>query len=127
MLAETQIANMSFDHTKLPEEMVREDEEEASFMLWNKTKNQSQCMLQLAPDAALRERFYRQHDLTIFSVSGHAIVKVEGIRHYMQPGMAVVVPRMHKFAIIPHETPGDVIAVMVYSPPFDGKETFIVE
>ncbi len=127
VLEDTRISNMVFDHTRMPEAMRLGEEEPASFVLWSKDNYQSRHVLQIAPYAALQPRFHRRHDVTLLIVSGQAIVEVEGERNYVRPGMTVTVPRMHKFAIIPHESPGDLIAVLVYSPPFDGGDVLVLE
>jgi len=121
VLERTRVSNMTFERDLMTDDLRLDEMESASFVLLNKTRHQSQHLLQLAPDAELKERYHRAHDMTIFGVSGQAIVEVEGKRHIMQPGDAVFIPRMFNYSVTAHESPGNVIAVMVYSPPFDGS------
>ncbi len=127
VLEQTDMTNMSFEYARMPEGLRLDEDEDASFVLWNKTAHQSHHVLQLAAEAALKERFHRRHDMTLHGVSGRAIVSVEGTRHILDPGTAVFVPRMHAYTVIPHESPGNLVALMVYSPPFDGRETLVLE
>ncbi len=127
VLEQTDMTNMSFEYARMSEGLRLDEDEEASFVLWNKTAHQSHHVLQLAAGAALKERYHRRHDMTLLGVSGRAIVSVEGKRHILDPGTAVFVPRMHTYAVIPHENPGNLVAFMVYSPPFDGRETLVLE
>ncbi len=127
VMERTDLANMSFEYVHMAELPTFDGEKEASFVLWNRTEHQSHHVLQLAPQVQLKERHHRKHDITIFGVTGRAIVSVDGKRRILEPGVAIFVPRMHAYAVIPHESPGNVVAVMVFSPPFDGKDTLILE
>ncbi len=127
VLEKTETANMTFEPTRMPEDLQLGKEDMASFVLWDVSRYQSRHVLQLAPDAALKARYHRNYDMTLFGVSGIAVVSVEGRRHIMEQGTAIFIPRMHEYSITPHESPGNVIAVMVYSPPFDGSDALILD
>ena len=79
-------------------------------------------MLGLASDAVLRERYHREHDLTIVCLAGSAIVKIERARTFVEAPACVVVPRLHSYSIVPHGAEADFVALLVYSPPFDGLD-----
>ena len=127
VLEKSDLSNMAFERDQMPESLRLEPGEGGSFVLWNRTSNQSHHILQLEPTSALKKRFHRRHDITLFGVSGHAIIEVERYRHYLTPGTAVFIPRMHNYSVVPHESPGNVTIVMVYSPPFDGSDTLLLE
>ncbi len=82
---------------------------------------QNLCVLRLAPDAALKKRYHKAHDLTLFVVAGSAIVMVEETRYFVEPGAAVVLPRYTAYQVMPHESEEDFVGLLVYSPPLDEK------
>jgi len=87
--------------------------------------SQNICILQLAKDAELSKRFHKRHDLTLLAVSGNAIVKVEEARYFIKPGMAVMLPRYTAYAIMPNETDTEFDALMIFSPPYEGKDVVL--
>ncbi|MGD2174451.1 MAG: hypothetical protein PVJ27_03525, partial [Candidatus Brocadiaceae bacterium] len=89
--------------------------------------SQNVCVLQLAPDATLTKRYHKEHDLTLLAVAGSAIVIVEETRYFVTPGAAVVLPRYTAYAILPHRTEKEFVALMVYSPPYGGEDTVVIE
>jgi mannose-6-phosphate isomerase-like protein (cupin superfamily) len=91
----------------------------------NRSGAQSLCLLMLAPDAMLKKRYHAEHDLTVFVVSGSAIVQVEETRYSVNPGAAVFLPRMTAYAVMPHESEKGFTAIMVFSPAFDEKDTIL--
>ncbi len=115
--------NLVFD----PRESVAELKpgELSAFAEYERTRAQNVCVLQLAPDAMLGERYHAAHDLTLVVVSGKAIVMVEKMRHFVGPGSAVVIPRFTAYTIMPHETTEEFRALMIYSPPFEGEDAFL--
>jgi mannose-6-phosphate isomerase-like protein (cupin superfamily) len=98
------------------------------FAEFDRGGSQSICLLRLAPDAALRKRYHAEHDLTLFVVSGSAIVEVEETRYFVTPGCSVLLPRLTAYAIMPNKSEKDFVAQMAFSPPLDKeaaeKDTF---
>ncbi len=86
------------------------------------TGTQSVYVLRLAGDAVLQERHHGEHDLTIVCVAGSAIVEIEEERSVMEAPACIVVPRLHNYRIVPHGGEVDFMALLVYSPPFDGDD-----
>ena len=88
---------------------------------------QSICILQLAPDAVLTKRYHTGSDLTLFVVSGRGIVQVEQTRYRVEPGSAVLLPRLTAYAVLPHGSDEEFVALLVYSPPFAGYDVVVEE
>jgi mannose-6-phosphate isomerase-like protein (cupin superfamily) len=96
--------------------------ERASLMLWEKTHTQSHHLLKVAPDAILKKRSHKHHDLSLTCLKGSAIVKVGEHRYFVQPRDTVVIPRMYAYEVRPHRAEGAFAAMAVFSPPFEGKD-----
>lgn len=96
-----------------------------SFGEYDRGGAQSVCVLKLAPDAVLTKRYHARHDMTLFVVSGTAIVMVEETRYLVTPGSAVLLPRLTAYAIMPHDTEQELTALLIYSPPFDAEDTIL--
>ena len=98
---------------------------------FDRSGTQSICLLMLTPDAALTTRYHADHDLTLFVVSGSAIVQVEETRYFVGPGSAVLLPRLTAYSIVPKEMENaaakGLTALMVFSPPFNEKDTKLEE
>jgi quercetin dioxygenase-like cupin family protein len=92
------------------------------FEEFERSGEQSVCLLQLAPDATLTKRYHVEHDLTLFVARGSAIVKVEETRYSVSAGSAVLLPRLTAYTVMPHESGGDFVALLLFSPPFDGED-----
>lgn len=101
------------------DELPEIGEEGYVFGEYDRGGEQSLCLLQLAPDAALAKRFHKGMDLTLVVVEGSAIVQVEETRYFVKPGDAVLLPRYTAYAILPHKTETPFSALMVYSPPYE--------
>jgi len=98
-------------------------EGEGSWLLeLERSDTQSVSVLMLQEGSVLESRYHETHDLTIICVLGNAIVEVEGERHLARPPAFVFLPRLHTYKILPHENEGDFVALLVFSPPFDGKD-----
>ena len=91
------------------------------------TGTQSVYVLRLAGDAVLHARHHKGHDLTIVCVAGSAIVEIEKERSFVEAPACIVVPRLHKYRIVPHRGEVDFMAFLVYSPPFDGEDEVLAE
>ena len=83
---------------------------------------QQVCLLKLSPTGELSRRYHRRMDMTLVVVSGKAIVQVVDVRHFVEPGMVVVLPRMTAYAIKPHLTDEPFAAVLVWSPHYDPED-----
>ena len=92
-----------------------------------RSDTQSLLAFVLAKDAVLETGYHKEHDLTMLCVRGNAIVEVEGERHLVRPPASVFIPRLHAYKILPHETEVDFVALLVFSPPFDGKDRHLVQ
>ena len=101
--------------------------EDVWFAELQRSDTQSVTVLLLARDAVLETRYHEGHDLTILCAQGNAIVEVEGVRHAVRPPAFVFVPRLHAYKILPHRTETDFVAILVYSPPFDGEDSHRVK
>lgn len=99
----------------------------ALFTLWNQTDTQSIHILQVGKGAKVAQRYHANHDLTLLCLSGSAIVEVEGERHFVESPSTVVIRRLWSYQIIPHRTDEDFTALLVYSPPFQGKDTMLMD
>ncbi len=97
----------------------------SAFAEYERTRGQNVCVLQLAPNGMLSERYHAGHDLTLFVVAGKAIVVVEKMRHFVGPGSAVVIPRFTAYTVMPHESDEEFRALLIYSPPFEGEDAFL--
>ena len=104
-----------------------EGDEDYSLKKATRTDAQSILLLRVARDAVLRARYHEEHDLTIVCLVGSAIVEVEEQRSFLEPPAAVVVPRLQAYKILPHKTEADFVALLVYSPPFDGMDVRLAE
>jgi len=100
-------------------------DKKASLRDFDQGGSQSVCLLQLAPDAELTKRYHARHDMTMFVVSGSAIVMVEETRYFVTPGSAVLIPRLTAYSVMPHKTDEEFRALLVYSPPFRGADTVL--
>jgi len=88
---------------------------------------QSICILQLAPGALLEKRYHAWSDLTLFVVQGRGIVQVETTRYRVEPGSAVLLPHLTAYAVLPDGGDEEFVALLVYSPPFDGFDVVVEE
>ena len=111
---------------QLPELQLPEGQN-ATFTLWNQTDTQSVHVLQVSKDAKMGKRYHANHDLVLLCLSGSAIVEVEGERHFVESPSTVVVRRLWSYNVIPHRTEEDFTALLVYSPPFTGEDTVLME
>ena len=103
-------------------------EGEGSWLLeLERSDTQSVSVLMLEEGSALESRYHETHDLTIICVRGNAIVEVEGERRLARPHAFVFLPRLHAYKILPHGNEGDFVALLVFSPPFDGKDCHFSE
>ncbi len=101
-------------------------EETFRFYEYDRGGSQSLCVLQLAADARLKKRYHKNHDVVLSIVAGSAIVEVEKTRYTLSRGSAVVLPRYTAYSLLP--TRGDdLLAVLVYTPPFDGRDVELLE
>jgi mannose-6-phosphate isomerase-like protein (cupin superfamily) len=89
--------------------------------------SQNTCLLQLDSEAKLTKRFHKEHDLTLLAASGSAIVIVEETRYFVTPGSAVILPRYTAYSILPHRSEDDFVALMVFSPPYEGEDVVLLE
>jgi len=92
---------------------------------FDRSGTQDICLLVLAPEAALSRRYHAEHDMVLFVVAGSAVVKVEETRYFVEPGAAVLLPRLTAYAVTPHGSQEDFVALMVFTPPFDGEDTVL--
>ncbi|MFO7956278.1 MAG: hypothetical protein R6X33_04195 [Candidatus Brocadiia bacterium] len=102
-----------------------EEGEGYAFYEYDGGGSQNVCVLQLAPDATLAKRYHKRHDLTLLAVSGSAIVQVEESRYFATPGSAIILPAFTAYAVMPHRTEEPFVALMVYSPPYDGEDVVL--
>ncbi len=96
-----------------------------AFGEYDRGDGQSICVLQLAPGSKLDRRYHAEHDMTLFVVSGNAIVVVEEMRYVVGPGSAVLLPRFTAYAVLPTDEEEEFRALLVYSPPFVVEDTFL--
>jgi quercetin dioxygenase-like cupin family protein len=68
---------------------------------------------------------HRSHDLTVFVVRGEGPMFIDKQERYLRAGDAVFIPRgtVHHFT---NTSPRPAVALVVFSPPFDGKDTIPV-
>jgi quercetin dioxygenase-like cupin family protein len=92
---------------------------------FERTRDHNVCLLRLARDFELTKRFHAEHDLILVCVSGSAIVTVEEARYVATPGTTVVLPNLTAYSVLPNDPGRDFAAAMIFSPPFDGKDTFL--
>lgn len=96
------------------------------FAEFDRGGTQSVCLLMLAPGAELKKRYHADHDMTMFVVSGEAIVAVEETRYTVKPGSAVLLPRLTAYTVlVSPKTDKGFTALVVFSPPFDEKDTVL--
>ncbi len=86
---------------------------------------QNVCLLQLDPGATLAKRYHRHHDVTLHVAAGSAIVVVEETRYFVGVGSAVIIPRYTAYEILPHRSAEDLVVLMVFSPPFDWRDSVL--
>ena len=111
-----------------PAEITPLGEERTAFLgEYDNGGGQSICILQLAPGATLHKRYHNLSDLTVFVVRGRGVVQVEGTRYRVEPGSAVLLPRLTAYAVLPDEGDEEFFALMVYSPPFAGDDVVVEE
>jgi hypothetical protein len=97
------------------------------FAEFDRLPEQNVVILRLARNAQLQKRFHYKHDVVILCVSGRAIFLVEDVRHPAGPGTLVVVPRMTAYSIIPNDPASDFSAALVFSPPYEGGDTYLAD
>ncbi len=97
------------------------------FAEFDRTRSQNSCLMRLARDARLQPRWHPKNDLVLTCVGGRGIILVEETRYPAVPGTTVVVPRMTAYGVIPNDPGADFSAVLIFSPPFDGGDTFLVK
>lgn len=75
---------------------------------------------------AEKAHFHKTHDLTVFMVRGSGVMKIGPGTRWIRRGDVVHVPAgvLHYFT---NGGSSPAIAVIVFSPPFDGKDTVTVE
>jgi mannose-6-phosphate isomerase-like protein (cupin superfamily) len=96
------------------------------FYEYDRSGEQNFCVLQLAADARLKKRYHKNHDVVLSIMAGSAIVEVEEARYTLSAGSAAMLPRYTAYSLLP--TGGeDLLAVLVYTPPFDGRDVELVE
>jgi len=86
---------------------------------------QSICVLQLAKGAKLGKRYHKSHDVTLMVVSGSAIVRVEDVPYFVEAGSAVFLPRYTAYAVLPHKTETELVALLAYTPRYEGKDVVL--
>ncbi len=97
-----------------------------AFYEYDRGGSQSLFVLQLAAHARLKKRYHEAHDLVLTVARGSAIVQVEDTRCTADAGAAVVLPRYTAYSVLP--TGGEeLLAVLTYSPAFDGDDVVVVE
>jgi len=109
----------------LPKVSLAQGEDTWLLEMW-RSGTQSVTVLMLPGDAVLERRYHETHDLTVVCVRGNAIVEVEGERQLARPPACVFLPRLTAYKILPHESGVDFAALLIYSPPFDGKDCFLL-
>lgn len=119
--------NTFFDAEEMLADLNLEEGESAWMGARERTDGQSVHVLLIAPDAELKPRFHRRHDLTLFCVRGGGIVEVEGDRYFVKRLSALTIPRLHAYKIMPHNTEKETALLMVFSPPYEGKDSVLVK
>jgi len=102
-----------------------EEGEAYAFAEFERTRTHNLCLLRLARDASLSKRFHADHDMILLCSAGKAIVIVEDTRYAVAPGSVVVIPSLTAYSVLPNDPQNDFAAVMIFSPPFDGRDTFL--
>jgi len=97
------------------------------FAEFERTGDHNVCLLRLARDAKLTKRWHAQHDLILVCAAGQAIVTVEETRYHAPPGTTVVIPSMTAYSIAPDDSRQDMAVIFIFSPPFEGRDTFLEE
>ena len=110
---------------KLPELKLAEGES-SWFWRLESAAGQSLHLLMLAPDAMLKERYHKRHDLTLVCIQGSAVVEVEGERRVIQAPASAFIPRLNAYMVIPHGGSIPFVALAVYAPAFDGEDVIFV-
>jgi quercetin dioxygenase-like cupin family protein len=94
---------------------------------FDRSGSQGIYLLVLAPGAGLKQRYHADHDMVLLGVSGEAVVQVEQTRYHLMAGAAVLLPRLTAYSITAHQGVQDAVALMVFTPPFDGRDVVLVE
>ncbi len=88
---------------------------------------QNICILQLASSTRLQKRYHTGSDLTMVVVQGTGVVQVEETRYRVEPGSAVLLPRLTAYAVLPDAGETEFRALLVCSPPFRGLDVVVEE
>lgn len=94
---------------------------------YDKGDGQGICLLQLAPNSRLEKRYHSTSDLTLVVVRGTGVVAVETTRYRVEPGSAVLLPRLTAYSVVPDAGEQEFDALLVFSPPFDEMDVFVEE
>ncbi len=89
-------------------------------------KSTSVYLFQIRQGAEMDTHFHKSHDQILYIKKGSGIVALNGTRYPVKEGMVVMIPRtsIHKYINTGKET---VIAVSMFSPPFDGKDIKVIK
>lgn len=125
---EAQLDVFPRNRTFQPGEVVPLGAERTAFLgEYDNGGGQNICILQLAPGARLEKRYHTGSDLTLFVVRGRGIVLVETTRYRVEPGSAVLLPHLTAYAVLPDGSEEEFVALLIYSPPFDGFDVVVEE
>jgi quercetin dioxygenase-like cupin family protein len=89
-------------------------------------KSTSVYLFQIRQGAEMDTHYHKHHDQILYIKKGSGIVALNGTRYPVKEGMVVMIPRtsIHKYINTGKET---IIAVSMFSPPFDGKDIKVIK
>ena len=126
-LASSPVRNRVLDISQVLSRTALPEGETKLLKEWDRGDSQSTHLLLLSKDTETERGCHERHDLTLVCVGGSAIVEVEGRRHFIEPGDAVVIPRLNAYSILPHKSEADFAAVLVCSPPWEDGDWVALE
>jgi len=126
-LASSPVRNRVLDISQVLSRMALPEGEKELRKEWGRGDSQSTHLLLLSKDFKTERGCQEEHDLTLVCVGGSAIVEIEGRRHFIEPGDAVVIPRLHAYSILPHRSETDFAAIVVCSPPWEDGDWVALE
>lgn len=119
--------NLVFQAKETLPEIILQEGEDTSMVLWHKSEQQGVYILQVARDAKLEPRYHAGQSLTLLCLEGKAIVEIEGTRYVVEPPSAVFVPSHAIYTIVPNDPDQDFAALAVFAPVYDPDDVVLTE